>query len=88
MPGAIQLGSPAQALHSSALHQRQLVVKHLIVTLDSLCALSASIALLQVLRDAGRRSSYDALRSGYGGFEGSSSSGAYEANWEAWHRQL
>ena len=43
--------------------------------------LSNQDSLLQVLRDASRRSSYDALRSGYGGFDGASSSGAYETNW-------
>ncbi|CAK0770208.1 hypothetical protein CVIRNUC_003744 [Coccomyxa viridis] len=36
----------------------------------------------EVLRDAGRRSSYDALRSGYGGFEGSQSSSSHGAHWK------
>ena len=78
---AIHLGSATQVVPASAPHGRQLVVRassRLII----LCSVRREIALLlQVLRDAGRRSSYDALRSGYGGFEGTSSSGAYEANW-------
>ena len=46
------------------------------------CYVCSAHLRLQVLRDAGRRSSYDALRGGYGGFEGSSSSsGVHEAHW-------